>query len=154
MKVKMLLNGEQETLKLASELVLHLQKNSVITVNGNLGAGKTVFAKGLGKGLKIKSEITSPTFNILKCYFDGTLPFYHIDAYRLEDSKNSDIGLEEVIDGDGICYIEWPKFINYLIDESLNININILSDHEREFVFESESNKYKNALEFLRGYKL
>ncbi len=152
MKVEILLNSEQETLKLASEFVLHLEKNSVITVNGNLGAGKTVFAKGLGKGLKIQGEITSPTFNILKCYFDGSMPFYHIDAYRLEDSTNCDIGLEEVIDGDGICYIEWPKFIDYLICESLNIKIEILSENKRQFIFESESEKYQKALEFLRSY--
>ena len=60
------------------------------------GAGKTTFTQGVGLGLNIKQTINSPTFNILKCYFDGTLPLYHIDAYRLEDNVNADIAAAHI----------------------------------------------------------
>ncbi len=142
-----------ETFELAYNLSKLLKPNQVLTLNGNLGAGKTVFAKGLAKGLGINEEITSPTFNILKCYFDGKYPFYHIDAYRLEDSLNKDIGLEEVIDGDGICLIEWPIFIKEMIDTSLDIKIEIINENERVFTFTSNDTQYENIICFLRGYK-
>lgn len=151
MKVSVSLNNVNETLNLAFNLSKLLKPNQVITLNGNLGAGKTVFAKGLAKGLNIKQEITSPTFNILKCYFDGDLPFYHIDAYRLEDSLNKDIGLEEVIDGDGVCLIEWPIFIQEMIDSSLNINIEIVNENKRIFTFESSDEQYEEIFNFLRS---
>lgn len=147
------LKNENETIDLAKNLTKVLTRNTVIALNGNLGAGKTLFAKGIAKGLNIKQEVTSPTFNILKCYFDGVLPFYHIDAYRLEDSLNLDIGLEEVIDGNGICVIEWPNFIKDLLYSFINVDIEIVSPTERIFVFSSEDMKYKSVFDFLRGYK-
>lgn len=152
MKVVVRFNSEQETMDFASKLALVLKKGTVITLKGNLGAGKTVFAKGIGKGLGIKQEITSPTFNILKCYFDGKLPFYHIDAYRLEDSKNKDIGLEEVIDGDGVCLIEWPMFIEEFIDKHIDVEIEIVDACKRNFIFDFNDNTYDNVLSFIREY--
>ena len=96
-----------DTNKIGKLIASCLFKGAVISLDGDLGAGKTTFTKSLGEYLGVKEEISSPTFNILKCYFDGTLPLYHIDAYRLEDGINMDIGLEEVIEGDGVCVIEW-----------------------------------------------
>ena len=94
----------------------------------------------------VKQTITSPTFNILKCYFDGKFDLYHIDAYRLEGIKQ-DLGLEEYIEGDGVCLIEWSNYINYLLPEDyLDISIYIRGDSEREFVIESKGKKYDHVI--------
>ena len=122
----------------------------VITLEGDLGAGKTTFSQGFAKGLGINDVINSPTFNIIKCHFKGRLPFYHIDAYRLEDNVNADIGLEEVIQGDGICVIEWSKFIENIIFEPLNIVIEILEDNSRKFIISSEYQKYEKIFDKLK----
>lgn len=148
-------NNIEETYELAKRLSKHLKVGSVILLNGNLGAGKTVFAKALGKAFNVKEDINSPTFNILKCYFSGDLPFYHIDAYRLEDvpDENKNIGLEEVIEGDGICVIEWPEFINELLTgiPTICINIKILSENSRVFEIKSAFSEYKETLKELEN---
>lgn len=121
-------------------------KGEIIVLKGDLGAGKTTFTKGVGKSLKVKEEINSPTFNILKCYFSSSIPLYHIDAYRLEDVdvENKNIGLEEVIEGDGIALIEWPDFIKEFIPEDvLTISIHIESDDSRTFYMDGEGNYVK-----------
>lgn len=128
-------------------------EGSVITLDGDLGAGKTTLTKGVGKGLGIDEEINSPTFNILKCYFNNKLNLYHIDAYRLEDvpAEGKNIGLEEVIEGDGVCLIEWPLYIKEMIPfDSLSVEIHNVGGNERKITLSSNSPKYKNLLETLK----
>ena len=96
-----------DTIKLGTLIAKCLKQGDIILLTGDLGAGKTTFTQGVADGLGINERVISPTFNILKCYFNRTLNLYHIDAYRLEENKN-DIGLEEFIEGDGVCLIEWP----------------------------------------------
>lgn len=142
MKTSLIIKSEEETCKLAKIISNYCDEGFLITLNGELGAGKTRFSKALGEYLGVKQTITSPTFNILKCYFEGKLPLYHIDAYRLEGIRQ-DLGLEEYIEGEGVCLIEWSNFIDYLLpDEYLNINIFIKDDNKREFVLESKGSKY------------
>lgn len=88
--------------------------SQVITLTGDLGTGKTTFAQGFAKGLNIQGIVNSPTFTLVKPYFESKIPLYHIDAYRLEDT-HQDLGFEEYIEGNGVCLIEWPQFINELI---------------------------------------
>lgn len=151
MEVKLISKNIEETISLAKFISKYLFRGSVITLNGDLGAGKTTFTKGIGEGLNLNDDINSPTFNILKCYFNGTLPLYHIDAYRLEDvpEENKNIGLEEVIEGDGVSIIEWPIFIKEFINENeiLDINITINESNERLFVLETLNKKYTNLFE-------
>lgn len=151
MEVKLISKNIEETISLAKFISKYLFRGSVITLNGDLGAGKTTFTKGIGEGLNVNDDINSPTFNILKCYFNGTLPLYHIDAYRLEDvpEENKNIGLEEVIEGDGVSIIEWPIFIKEFINENeiLDINITINESNERLFVLETLNKKYTNLFE-------
>lgn len=143
MKIEIIIKSEDETCKLAKMISECCFGGFLVTLNGELGAGKTRFSKAFGECLGIKQTITSPTFNILKCYFDGKLPLYHIDAYRLEGIKQ-DLGLEEYIEGDGVCLIEWSSFIEYLLpDEYLNMEIYILSDDSRKFVIESRGSQYE-----------
>lgn len=146
MKTEFIVENEGETCELAKIISGYCFSGFLITLNGELGAGKTRFSKALGENLGIKQNITSPTFNILKCYFDGKLPLYHIDAYRLEDIKQ-DLGFEEYIEGDGVCLIEWSIFIEYLLpEEYLNIEIYILEDDKRKFVIEAKGSKYEDII--------
>ena len=146
MKINLLVNTEEETCKLAKIISDNCFEGFLLTLNGELGAGKTRLSKAIGESLGITQTINSPTFNILKCYFSGKLPLYHIDAYRLEGLKQ-DLGFEEYIEGDGVCLIEWSTFIDYLLPkEYLNIAIYIRENEDREFVIESKGNKYDEVI--------
>jgi len=146
MKIEFIVKNEQETCEFAKTISKYCFKGFLITLNGELGAGKTRFSKALGESLGVKQTITSPTFNILKCYFDGKYPLYHIDAYRLEGIKQ-DLGFEEYIEGDGVCLIEWSSFIDYLLPEDyLSVEIYIISDGQRRFVVEAHGEKYEEIV--------
>lgn len=128
-------HSKEQTKALGRQIANHLLPGDVILLTGDLGAGKTTLTSGVGEGLGVNEEVLSPTFNIMKCYFKGRIPFYHIDAYRLE-GQNIEIGLDEAIEGDGACFIEWPQFIEPLLpDERLEIEIRNLGGDEREFLF-------------------
>ena len=118
-------NSEYETIKIAEKLSTFLKPGDVITLDGDLGAGKTVFSKGIARGLGVKESITSPTFTIIKEYRDGRLPLYHFDVYRIEGPEEIiAIGGDEYIGGEGVCVIEWAEKIEELIPEdAIHINI-------------------------------
>ncbi len=125
--------------------------NSLILLTGDLGAGKTTLTGGIASALGIEEKISSPTFNILKCYFHARIPLFHIDAYRLEDGTNKDIGLEEFIDGEGICVVEWPNFISDLIPSKyLSINIQHVDGDIRKFTIESCDPQFDKVIELLK----
>lgn len=129
--IKFITKTEGETERLAKKLAILLRAGDVITLKGDLGAGKTTFTKGLGAGLGVKRTINSPTFTIVKTY-QGELPLYHMDVYRLEGSEE-DIGFDEYFYSDGISVVEWPQFIEeYLPKERLDIVITSTNDKERE----------------------
>lgn len=150
MKVVFITKNKEETKELGKKFSSLLNREDVILLKGDLGAGKTTFVSGVAKGLGIEDDIISPTFNIMKCYFNGKIPLYHIDAYRLED-QNVEIGLDEYIEGDGACFIEWPQFIEELIpDEVIEITLKTISDTNREITIESENKKYEHLLNALK----
>lgn len=154
MKIKVYSNNLEDTKEIAHIISKYVFKGMVITLNGDLGAGKTTFTKAFGKEIGIKEEINSPTFNILKCYMNNNVPLYHIDAYRLEDVNpdNLNIGLEEVIEGDGVCLIEWSIYIpDFIPSNSLNIEIKDLGDLKREFNIESNNPKFNDLMKELEG---
>lgn len=152
MEIVLVSKSAIETMKIAETISHELKVGDVISLDGDLGAGKTTFTQGLGKGLGVSEQINSPTFNILKCYFSGRMPLYHIDAYRLEDRVNSDIGLEEVIQGDGVAIIEWSKFIKDYVFEPLEINIEIVSDNVRKITLSTKEDKYDNVFKKLEDF--
>ena len=136
----------EETKLIAKKIINELSVGDVVLLSGDLGAGKTTFVGGVMEELGYKDHVISPTFNILKCYFEVTPHIYHIDAYRLED-QNIDIGLEEYIEGDGIAFIEWPKFIEPLIpNKHLNIVITRVDDNTRQIVISSTHPSYERLL--------
>lgn len=127
-------NSVEETISFAKKLVGELPFGSVIALNGDLGAGKTHFVKGLALGLNIdsKQSITSPTFTIINEY-DGAMPLYHIDFYRLNSENEARfLGLEEYFDGKGITAVEWAnKFPNVFPERTVWINIEVVDENER-----------------------
>ena len=127
------------TMELAEKIAHILPDGCTICFDGDLGAGKTTFVRGLAKGLNITDVVQSPTFNIMKVYFKGDRPLIHIDAYRLADI-NPDIGLDEYIGYEnGITVIEWPQFIKELIpNNAIEITIQHMGDDKRKLVIDSK----------------
>ncbi len=109
-----------------------LQEGSVICLIGNLGAGKTLLVQGIAQGLGLNEEITSPTFTVMNVY-EGTIPVYHFDLYRLESPEQLvDIGFDEYTNAGGIAIIEWPdKFPGFMPDSYLRIELIKTGDNDR-----------------------
>lgn len=137
----------EETNQLAEKIASKLDVPALITLSGDLGAGKTTFTKGLAKALGINATITSPTFTILKSY-EENITLHHIDAYRLE-GITQDLGFEEIFDEDAVCVVEWFDFIEYALPkERLQISI-ALDGENRIFKLEAVGNKYAALVEAL-----
>jgi tRNA threonylcarbamoyladenosine biosynthesis protein TsaE len=135
-------NSPDETTKLAVRLGELVKPGDVITLEGDLGAGKTTFTKGLAKGMGILKNVNSPTFTIMKEYRDGRLPLYHMDVYRMEDS-DEDLGFEEFFEGEGVTVVEWAHLIQeQLPPDRLGIRILRVDDESREIIFEPIGNHY------------
>jgi tRNA threonylcarbamoyladenosine biosynthesis protein TsaE len=145
--LKIVSSSENTTRNIAEKLAGLLFAGDIICLFGNLGAGKTVFASGLAFGLHIHDNISSPTFTILH-EFEGRLPLYHFDVYRINSEEFLDIGGEEYLCGDGISLIEWPEnILDTLPAERLEVHINYddsLSDNivRREIIFNPLGQKY------------
>lgn len=143
--IKILSKNEEETKQFAKLLAVHIVKGMLITLEGDLGAGKTTFVKGFAEGLDIKRAVTSPTFTIMKQY-DGRLPLYHMDVYRLE-SAEEESGLDDYIYGDGVAVIEWAQFIeDDLPKDRLAIEIKYKDNDVRELFIEPIGSQYKDLL--------
>ncbi len=99
-----------------------LEAGDCVALYGDLGVGKTTFTQGLAQGLGIRKPVNSPTFTLVKEY-QGRLPLFHMDLYRLED-PSEELGLEEYWDGDGVTVIEWPEIIGpWLPEDRLDVHI-------------------------------
>ncbi|MBP5301584.1 MAG: tRNA (adenosine(37)-N6)-threonylcarbamoyltransferase complex ATPase subunit type 1 TsaE [Bacilli bacterium] len=114
-KMVILSKNCSDTFRIGKLIGNYLTNNDAVLLSGDLGSGKTVLVKGIAKSLGIKEEITSPTFDILKCYKkNSSISLCHIDAYRLK--SGDDIGLEDIINSNkNIVVIEWPNFIKKAI---------------------------------------
>lgn len=124
---------EEDTRKLGENLAAACRAGDVVLLDGDLGAGKTVFTKGFGRGLGIEEPISSPTYTIMQIYEEGRLPLYHFDVYRIADMEEMDeIGYEDYFYGDGICLIEWAELIQALLPESA-VQVRIEKDLEKGF---------------------
>ena len=138
-------NSVEETEKAAFDFAKTLKKGDVVTLDGDLGAGKTAFVRGLAKGLGIKDTVQSPTFTIVNEYTHGYLPLYHFDVYRIgSPDEMYDIGFDEYLYGDGVCSIEWALNIKDLLTMpyyEINIYKNLdISEDFREITI-TEKNK-------------
>jgi len=122
-----------ETFELGRRVGEQLNDRAVILLKGDLGAGKTVFAKGVAAGLGIDAaDVTSPSFTLINVH-DGRLRLYHIDLYRLESSSRVDLGLEEILEDErGVVMIEWAERLKFAPESSVEVEISYLSDSERK----------------------
>lgn len=146
MKKEIILNSIKETISLGEKLGKRLEKNMVICLEGDLGAGKTTFTKGIAFGLDIFAVVNSPTFVIMKIY-NGRLPLYHLDVYRLNNESGDDY-LVEYFEAGGVSVVEWADNISELLpNEYLKIVIKDLGDEKRKFIFESNSTTYDKLIE-------
>ena len=147
MEYKITTHSEEETMELAENFESEKFPNMIICLQGDLGSGKTVFTKGLAKAIGIDENITSPTFNIIKEY-DGELPLYHMDLYRLEEVDSDSIGIEDYFTKDGVVVIEWADIIrDKLPEERLEINIKIVSDEVRVLYITPYGKQYEDLCE-------
>lgn len=138
--------NENDTYELAENLESEKFPNMVICLNGDLGSGKTVFTKAFARSMGIDENITSPTFNIIKEY-NGELDLYHMDVYRLEDSKEN-IGISEYFNKGGVTIIEWSDLIEEILPkERLDIKIKIIDDNRRVFILTPYGEEYENVCE-------
>lgn len=141
-------HSAEETMRLAERLGRFVQAGDVITLEGDLGAGKTSFTKGLAKGLGVKRVVNSPTFTIIKEY-QGRIPLYHMDVYRLEDDAE-ELGLEEYFYGDGVSVIEWASMISsQLPEDRLQLTIRRLDDTSRKVTIQPTGDRSKALWEEL-----
>jgi len=148
MKKQITTHSPLETKALAHSIALLLNDGSVITLSGDLGAGKTTFTQGLAKGLEIQKMVSSPTFTIMKMY-NGRLKLTHIDAYRLE-GLHQDLGFEELIGTQGVCVIEWPEYIKELLPQDyLEITLTRLEEDDRVIELIAHGASYSEILEKL-----
>ena len=124
--------SREETFEFGRRMGEQASAGQVICLEGDLGAGKTVFVKGFACGLGIREPVSSPTFTIVQEYEEGRLPLYHFDAYRIADpDEMEEIGFDEYLFGEGVCLIEWAGQIRDLIPPG-SIWIRIERDPEKE----------------------
>ncbi len=124
---------EKDTAKIGETLAREAKPGEIYLLEGDLGVGKTVFAKGFALGLGITEPITSPTFTIIQEYEKGRLPFYHFDVYRIADEEEMfELGYESYFFGQGVCLIEWASLIQGLLPAECR-TIRIEKDLERGF---------------------
>jgi tRNA threonylcarbamoyladenosine biosynthesis protein TsaE len=125
-------HSREETLAIGRKLGEAAQAGEIYALVGDLGTGKTVFSKGFAEGLGVTETVSSPTFTILQIYEDGRLPLYHFDVYRIEEPEEmEEVGLDEYLEGDGVCLIEWPERIAEMLPAQVR-TVRIEKDPERD----------------------
>ena len=139
--------SEEETEAVGATLAQWLFPGAVLLLAGELGAGKTAFARGIGRGLGVSTPVQSPTFTLMHAH-QGRLPFYHFDLYRLEaEEELFHLGMEEFLDGDGVSVVEWAgKFPTFFTQPTLHITITAQGETCRQISFASESKQYEAIL--------
>ncbi|CAM5389979.1 tRNA threonylcarbamoyladenosine biosynthesis protein TsaE [Bacillus safensis FO-36b] [Bacillus safensis subsp. safensis] len=153
MKLTWTTKGADETKRIAAALAKLVMPGDVLTLEGDLGAGKTTFSKGFAEGLGITRIVNSPTFTIIKEYTDGRLPLYHMDVYRMEDA-DEEIGLEEYFEGEGICLVEWAHSIEPQLPSSY-LKIEMLRterEEERHLTFDAKGERYETLCKEMKEF--
>lgn len=148
---KIICTKEDETKEIGYKLGRLLKKGDVVCLTGDLGAGKTTLTKSMARGLEVEEDVTSPTFTIINEY-DGRLPVYHFDVYRIVDiDEMYDIGYEEYFYGNGVCIVEWASQIKELIPkEHLWMEIKLGEEiNSREFYIKGTSKHFESIIEEL-----
>lgn len=142
--------SDAETRLLGMRLAKGLRPGMTVTLCGALGTGKTVLAKGVAEGLGCRQEASSPTFTLVNVY-DGPVPMYHVDFYRLSRPEEVEsLGLRDYLDGRGVLLVEWAdRAMDSLPEERLEVRIRRLDDTEREFIFRARGDEAGRLLDLV-----
>ena len=140
----MFVENLKHTLNLGERLSQKLNPQSIVLLQGPIGAGKTSFVQGIAKGLSISEDITSPTFALSHHYNSGKIPLIHLDLYRLEDSSSAKELFfseeEEALQSDAILVIEWPELIEPIIKDFWKIEISYAKNYGRNYLIRNPKN--------------
>ena len=145
---KILSHNPEETVLIAARFARNLRAGDIVFLKGDLGAGKTTFTKGLAQAFQVKkTEVNSPTF-ILMNYYEGKLPIYHFDFYRInQELELSTMDLDEYIYGKGISVIEWPERLGeFAPKEFFEVCLDHQSEHQRMIGFSATGEGFKKRL--------
>jgi len=145
-------SNQEQTWRIGEMLGARLDAGDTVCLYGDLGAGKTSLSYGIAQGLDVETKyITSPTFAFVNEY-QGRVPFYHIDLYRLKDAEElENIGFEQYLDSDGVTVVEWAeRGEDELPQECLSIYLSYVDEHSREIGFLAEGERYEKLLDDLK----
>lgn len=147
---KYLSSSAAQTYILGEKLAGLTEPGDVFCINGELGTGKTVFAKGLAEGLGVTDRVTSPTFTLINEY-QGRRPFYHMDVYRLNSSEEmEDLGYQEYFYGQGVTLVEWAEIVKEVLpEERLDIFVERIDEDNRTIIFYPYGERYEFLVEEL-----
>ena len=130
-------NSPLETEKVGEALGKVLKPGSILAYEGDLGAGKTAFTRGLARGLGAKEQVTSPTYTIVNEYLTGRMPLFHFDMYRLASADDLwDIGWEDYLERGGVCAVEWSENVADALDGAIRVRIEKIGDESRRITIE------------------
>jgi tRNA threonylcarbamoyladenosine biosynthesis protein TsaE len=123
--------SEEETAAVGERLAAQLRPGDVVLLYGELGAGKTAFVRGLARGLGASDiEVSSPTFTLIQEY-GGRVSLYHVDLYRLDPKEVEDLGLDELVSGDGVVAIEWAERWHGRPDDAIEVRLEHAGEDRR-----------------------
>lgn len=130
-------NSPEETEKIGAALGKILKPGTILAYEGDLGAGKTAFTRGLARGLGAKDMVTSPTYTIVNEYLSGRIPLFHFDMYRLASSDDLwDIGWEDYLERGGVCAVEWSENAADAMAGAIRVRIEKIGDESRRITIE------------------
>ena len=127
----------QQTEQVGAALGKILPPGTILAYEGDLGAGKTAFTRGLARGLGATDMVTSPTYTIVNEYLSGRLPLFHFDMYRLASADDLwDIGWEDYLDRGGICAVEWSENVEEAMEGAIRVRIEKTGEESRRITIE------------------
>ena len=130
-------NSPEQTEQVGAALGKVLTAGTVLAYEGDLGAGKTAFTRGLARGLGAGDMVTSPTYTIVNEYLSGRLPLFHFDMYRLASADDLwDIGWDDYLDRGGVCAVEWSENVEEAMEGAIRVRIEKLGEDERRITIE------------------
>lgn len=130
-------NSPEETENVGAALAKVLPAGTIIAYEGDLGAGKTAFTRGLARGLGCGEPVTSPTYTIVNEYLSGRLPLFHFDMYRLKSAEELwDIGWDDYLERGGVCAVEWSENVAEAMEDAVRVKIEKLGENSRRITIE------------------
>ena len=130
-------NSPKETENVGQALGAVLQPGTILAYEGDLGAGKTAFTRGLARGLGATEAVTSPTYTIVNEYLSGRMPLFHFDMYRLTCADDLwDIGWEDYLERGGVCAVEWSENVAEAMEDAIRVRIEKTGEESRKITVE------------------